>query len=102
MFFCRICERIVCSPLFNILIASMIFFNTYFLADYSYDEDPEYTDFKEQAERIFLIAFTFEVILKIIGLGIKRFFSDKFNILDICVILISILEVIINLTTSDQ
>lgn len=43
----------------------------------------------------FSIIFTVEVVLKVIGLGLREFVQDRFNLFDAGIVLISILEFII-------
>lgn len=42
----KFCYKIVCSPLFNILIMLLIILNTIVLASYRYDQSPEETSIK--------------------------------------------------------
>jgi hypothetical protein len=45
---------------------------------------------------VFTVIFTVEVILKLIGLGIKEFCVDRFNIFDATVVIISLIELSIS------
>lgn len=40
----------------------------------------------------FTIIFTFEVILKLVGLGVRAYCADRFNVFDAIIVIISILE----------
>jgi hypothetical protein len=41
---------------------------------------------------IFTVIFTIEVLLKMIGLGIRCFFQEKFNQFDLIIVIISLIE----------
>lgn len=45
---------------------------------------------------VFTIIFTIEVVLKIIGIGIREYAREKFNIIDAMVVVMSILEILVN------
>lgn len=72
----RICYRIVCSAPFNILITILIILNTYFLASYRYDESVEYTKLKQAFDNFFVVMFTIELVLKLVGFGPRAFVKD--------------------------
>ena len=90
------------SPLFNIIILLLILANTYSLADYTFDESAAYADRKAVYDYIFVIAFTLELALKLLGLGFHRFFQDKFNVFDAMIVLISLIDVIISQIKVDE
>ena len=92
----RFCFQIVSSPPFNIIILVLILTNTYILADYTFDESETKADVKELLDKFFVAAFTIEFIFKLVGLGCKHFFADKFNIFDALIVFISLLEVILS------
>ena len=70
-FIVKFCYKIVCSPLFNILIMLLIIMNTSVLASYRYDESEKETSIKQKLDYFFISAFTVEMLLKLIGLGPK-------------------------------
>jgi glucose-6-phosphate-specific signal transduction histidine kinase len=80
-------------PLFQMLITFIILFNTVTLAMDSYpvinkDMDIAFTYFNY----VFTAIFVFEALIKIIGLGLRSFIRDRFNIFDLIVVIISIVE----------
>ena len=46
---------------------------------------------------IFTAVFTFEMILKIIGLGAKEYFKDYFNAFDFIIVIAALLEYAIDI-----
>jgi hypothetical protein len=41
---------------------------------------------------VFTVMFTFEAVIKIVGLGMKEFCADKFNIFDAAIVAISLVR----------
>lgn len=74
----------------------LILLNTWSLANYTYDESEAFSNFKEVLDYIFVALFTVEFVLKLLGLGLQRFYQDKFNVFDGVVVIISLIEVIIH------
>ena len=89
----RISFYVVNSPLFNAFILIIIIANTVVL---SLDRFPDYDADVQHIFKIlnvsFTIIFTFEVVVKIIGVGTRGFASDRFNIFDAVIVLISLIE----------
>jgi len=58
------------------------------------------TEFRilEISNYIFFAAFFLEMVLKMLGLGVKNYLRDKFNQFDAVIVLISTVEVIISMT----
>ena len=86
----RLSFKLVTLPAFNTFILVIIFCNTVVLGLDRYPILPE----EEQALQIINYAFagifTLEVILKLIGLGVRRFLDDRFNTFDFIVVIISL------------
>jgi len=84
---------IVSAPLFNGFIMTIIMFNTLVL---SLDKYPEFDDdtvgFLAVVNTVFTVIFTVEVVLKLIGLGVRGYAADKFNLFDALIVMISIAE----------
>lgn len=92
----RICFYIVNSPIFNGFIMLIILINTIVLSMDKYPEfDQATTDVLTDFNTIFSIIFTVEVVLKLIGLGVRGYSADKFNIFDAAIVIISIVEMFI-------
>jgi len=89
----RVCFYIVNSPIFNGLIIVVILMNTVVLAMDKYpDYEPETARIFDVGNTIFTIIFTLEVVLKVTGLGVSGFSSDKFNLFDASIVIISLIE----------
>jgi hypothetical protein len=43
----------------------------------------------------FMVSFTAEMVFKLIGLGIRNYFKDSFNIFDCVIVWMSILDFVI-------
>ncbi|CAF1093497.1 unnamed protein product [Rotaria sordida] len=72
----------------------LVFLNTVCVA-IEHDRQKQFlTDFLYIAEFIFLGLFVFEMLFKMYGLGVNRYFASSFNIFDFVVIFGSIFEVI--------
>ena len=57
--------------------------------------DPKSEKILSDLNIVFTSMFTLEAILKIVGLGIKEFASDRFNIFDALVVVISLVTFIL-------
>jgi len=89
----RICFHIVNSPIFNAFIILIILLNTIVLAMDKYpDFEGMIKDVFSYANIVFTIIFTFEVVLKLVGLGVAGYSADKFNLFDAFIVVVSILE----------
>ncbi|CAD8184566.1 unnamed protein product [Paramecium pentaurelia] len=85
--------NLISSEYFNRLINMCVTFNTIVLAlDGLVTDDKLLSDFN----LAFTIIFIIELGFKLIGLGIKRYIQDKFNIFDAFIVGISLYEVIMN------
>jgi hypothetical protein len=89
----RISFYVVNSPLFNAFILIVIIANTVVL---SLDKFPEWNENVQHVFKVlnvsFTIIFTFECVVKVIGVGTRGFCSDRFNIFDGVIVLISLIE----------
>jgi hypothetical protein len=54
--------------------------------------DDDLKRFTDVAERIFRYFFIAEMILKVVGLGLKSYIRDNYNLFDAVLVLLSILE----------
>lgn len=87
------------SPIFNGFIMFVISINTIVLAMNKYPNwDQEVDDVFGALNLVFSIIFTLEVIIKLIGLGTSGFASDKMNLFDATIVVISIIEIVIEHT----
>jgi hypothetical protein len=92
----KTCFYIVNSPIFNGFIIFIIILNTIALSLEKYDEEPgALPGILLMANIVFTIIFTIEVVLKLIGLGVRGFSADKFNLFDGFIVVVSIVEMAI-------
>ena len=83
---------IVISVTFNFLIYCLILTNTITLALYRYDQSKEQKNLLAALDVIFVWVFTAEMIMKILGLGLKNYLRDKFNIFDALIVILSLAD----------
>ena len=84
--------NIVTSVTFNFLIYCLILANTITLALYRYDQSREQADLLALLDVFFVWVFTAEMIMKIVGLGLKNYLRDKFNIFDAVIVIVSLVD----------
>ena len=77
---------------FNFLIYCFILGNTITLALYRYDESERQTEVLYLLNIIFVWVFFLEMVFKLIGLGIKNYCRDKFNIFDGIIVIVSLID----------
>lgn len=90
----KILFLVVSHPIFSGFIFLSILINTITLM---FDRYPESTNKSlnstlEVMNYVFMFIFTLEVVLKIIGLGLKDYCKDRFNLFDTLVVVLSIAE----------
>ena len=99
----RICFYVVNSPIFSGFILLVIIANTVVLSLDKYPAfDQKVQDFFSALNLSFTIIFTFEVVIKIIGVGVRGFASDRFNIFDSVIVLISLIEMVVEALNNDD
>ena len=87
--------KIAINPVFNYSITGVIVLNTVVMAIESYPEDPTIASVSSVLNLIFTFIFVVEMVIKMIGLGVRGYASDGFNVFDGTVVTISIVELII-------
>ena len=70
--------------------------NTLILALDRYDIDPNLDLICSYFNLTFTFIFCIELLIKVIGLGPKKYFKDYMNNLDCIVVIISIIEIVLN------
>ena len=85
------------APLFNGFITFVIVLNTITLAMNKYPDWDEGTkDILKGFNLFFTIIFTFEVVVKVLGLGVRDYGADKMNLFDAAIVTIGLVELGIN------
>ena len=82
----------VISVTFNFLIYCFILANTVTLAMYRYDESERQTEILYFLNLIFVWVFFAEMVAKLIGLGVKNYVRDRFNIFDAIIVVLSLVD----------
>lgn len=81
------------NPYFDVFIIFVIILNTVSLALDKFPEFDENTLYVLNVMNfLFTIIFTIEVILKMIGMGVRTFLKVQFNQFDLLIVIISIVE----------
>ena len=84
--------QVVISVTFNFLIYCLILANTITLAMYRFNQSKEQTETLEYLDIFFVWVFTVEMVMKLLGLGLRNYLRDKFNIFDCSIVLISLVD----------
>ena len=74
------------------VLTLFIILNSIVLATEFYNQPQWLTDFQNIANIVFTIIFAIEMIIALIGLGLKGYISDGFNIFDGVIVIFSLLE----------
>ena len=86
---------VVTSASFEFLILSCILINTVTLSLDSYPPDADRSTKLEIVNFILTMIFTIEAIMKLLGIGVTNYVRDNFNLFDILIVIISVLELMI-------
>ncbi|EGR34851.1 hypothetical protein IMG5_000790 [Ichthyophthirius multifiliis] len=89
-------KKIAKSTYFEVFMILILLANCIIIFVQSALTDQETIDKLEQWDWIFNYAYITEVIVKIIGLGIEKYFEDFWNIFDISMVLLSLFGSILN------
>ncbi|XP_034549483.1 voltage-dependent T-type calcium channel subunit alpha-1H-like isoform X2 [Notolabrus celidotus] len=93
----------LCTNFFlDMVVMATIFFSVVVMAVEHYNQ-PEYIEsVTEYFFYVFTAVFIIEVLLKLVAFGVLRFMKDRWNLLDIAVVLISVISIIFNLLKMDD
>ena len=95
------CYIIISHWLFTLTITILIIANTIVLALERYPEDASELDIQVYLNEFFTWSFVAELVIKIIGLGIKEYARDSFNLFDALVVVLSLIDIIITAAIGD-
>jgi len=90
------CFKMISHPWFNRVFMTLIIINTIILACEKYGMDPEERAALTMANLILTVLFGIEMVVKIIGLSLKAYCKDTFNLFDGVIAIVSIVEVSIS------
>ena len=88
----------VISVSFNFIIYCFILANTVTLAMYRFDQSDEQEQVLFVFDIIFVWVFALEMLAKLIGLGVKNYVRDSFNIFDGIIVVVSLIDFTLSLT----
>jgi Ion transport protein len=94
----RYSREFVESSAINGFLMLSVFLNTLILAGDGLAPD-SWSDTFTNMNLAFTIIFTIEMVIKMYGLGIKRYVKDAFNVFDCFVVILSLVELVINYTS---
>jgi hypothetical protein len=90
------------SSAFSGFILTLIVLNTLILALDKYPQDQDTTDVYNTINMVLTWCFFGEMVIKIMGFGIKQYARDKVNLFDAFVVILTIAENILDLAVSDS
>ena len=85
-------EKVVESRYFSIFFTTCILLNTLVLAMEYDGMSDSYANGLSTVNLVLTLAFVAELVIKLLGLGIKEYFADSFNAFDALVVVISLVE----------
>lgn len=87
-------NKIVIADWFSVLVMVIIITNTVVLALEWPNQNEDLRNILEIANLTFTFFFIFEMMIKLIGVGPKAYFADRWNIFDFIIVSISIIELV--------
>ena len=93
--FYKVCYLMSTHILFTLFITILIVLNTVVLAFDSYPVDLERQEIANQINDVIIWLFFAEMIIKLIGMGVKEYTRDPFNIFDAILVIISLADFIL-------
>jgi hypothetical protein len=87
-------EQFIEMPSFSRLIIILILLNTVFLASEHYGQPGWLHTAQDKANLVFTIIFAVEMVLKLFGLGLKKYVADNFNVFDGIIVIVSLVELL--------
>jgi len=84
---------------FNWLITLLIIVNTAIIASDRFPISKSHNAFLEVSNLVFYGFFAAEMVLKLIGLGVKEYVADKFNIFDAVIVILNTVDIVLSQTS---
>jgi hypothetical protein len=98
----RACYDLVLSPQFEPAIMGCIVLNTVVMAMSYWGMSHEYSSVLSVINYVFAAIFTFEAVIKLVGLGVSGYFSSRWNTFDFTVVLLTDVGILLEVTTPVQ
>ena len=94
-------HTIVVSLTFQLVMLILIVANAVNMANYTYDQSENEKDISNVLDNFFDAAFTIEMIFKLIGLGIKNYWKDRWDAFDGVIVILSLLSYVFIVLTEE-
>ena len=85
-------RALVRHPRFDTFVTLLILVSTAAMAAEHHGMDPEHASLLETANTLMTLAFALEMVLKLIGLGVVEYSSDRFNRFDAFIVVVGVVE----------
>ncbi|KAK9816645.1 hypothetical protein WJX72_003272 [[Myrmecia] bisecta] len=87
------CKGIISHPAFQPGIIVLILANTVVLAMAHNGMSDRFNRGLDTTNLVLSVCFAGEMVLKLLGLGLKQYFADRFNIFDMIIVVLSLVEI---------
>lgn len=84
------------SDFFDFLIMACIIINTAIMASEEVDMSEQREKTIEQANVVFVLIFSIEMVLKLVGLGVRDYVTQRANIFDAILVILSLSEFVLS------
>jgi hypothetical protein len=95
-YFIKPVYRIILHPVFDGFIMCVIIVNTVVLSLDGYPPNPGQVKILEDLSFALTLIFIFEMVMKMLGLGVRKYLQDSFNTFDCFIVGVSIVEMVMN------
>merc|ERR1712159_763954 len=82
---------------FEMAVIAIIVLNVLCMSIKYFDQPKEMDDFLNYSNNAFTALFVLEAVIKLLGYGFKRYFSNRWNMFDAVVVVLSIAGVVIEM-----
>ncbi|XP_042364235.1 voltage-dependent T-type calcium channel subunit alpha-1G [Plectropomus leopardus] len=89
----RMIHKMCTSPHLDLFITIVIGLNVITMSMEHYQQPKELDKALEICNYIFTLIFVLESVFKLVAFGLRRFFKDKWNLLDLAIVLLSIMGI---------
>ena len=94
--------EIIISVSFNFLIYLVIIGSVISLAMFSFKKTEEEKELLDILDMVFGIFFLIEMICKLIGLGVKNYLRDRYNVFDAFIVIVGLVDIALLLSFKDD
>ena len=96
------CYLLCTHWMFTVFITILIIANTIVLALERYPEDSSTTNIQAIFNEFFTWSFVAELVIKLIGLGLRDYARDSYNLFDALVVVLSLIDIIVTAAIGDS